>query len=152
MSLERDVYAGIEAIYLADTGSGGLNESASDHRVNPEDFSRHDDPDDRQNGNYPSIRVECDSSEERDAFGVGAGRVFGRFHVVARRNTNAFATMDRVTYRIRTIYHTVAPADTSDWNFSPIIVTRTSKGPSSATEFKRVVEFTLVATRASGRA
>lgn len=152
MSLEGDIYAGIEEIYLADTGSGGLNESGSDHRVNPNDFSRHDDPDDRQNGNYPSIRVECDSSEERDTFGAGVARVFGRFHAVARRNTNAFTTMDRVTNRIRTVYHTTAPAATSDWNFSPIIVTRTAKGPGNASEFKRIVEFTLVATRASGRA
>jgi hypothetical protein len=150
VSLENDVYTSVQALYAADTGAGGLNQSGATNQVRSNDFFPNDDPDWYQNKNYPAIMVECSISDEDDAFARGRAIVPFRLHLFVRRNTGGFSQLSTIASRIRTVFHRSALAAQSDWAFSPPAIRRTFPGPSTPDVMHRVFEFQTVATRTSG--
>lgn len=148
MSLESDIFAGINTIKAADTGSGGLANTSGNAYVRA--WYREDDPVDRDSDNWPMIRVDTSGSDEQDKFDNGLATCVIRMSITVKRDYDqTFTLLDAVVDRVRKVFHTATIAQTTDWAFSPLYCQRVFKGPTTSNETRRIVEFTLAATRKS---
>lgn len=143
MDAHEALYSQLKTLFDADTGTGGLSNSASTGYVRH--FVRAGDPSigEDRTGSWPKIIVEISSADD-STFNHTHFNGVVRMHVFTRRD-EGFATMDAVNERIATVYDEVAlGATTSPWNFSVFLKLRSFKGPDTSSEMHYIHEFSAV--------
>lgn len=149
MSCESEVITAVIAAINADTGTGGLLNSASAAFVR--EVTRKDDPNgDRAASNWPSIEVSCSSQSAMDTFGSGAYMADVRIRIKTDMDTG-FTNMNAVCARLRTILHRVTFSAGSTYGFSAFRIVRWIRlEPINLKELQTVADGRLVARVNSG--
>lgn len=135
----------MEAVYTADTGSGGLANSSSPAYLLG-GWWREDDPRDRTL-NVPRVEVSIAGESIFMAAGKDHGKAIVRLHIYAKRDAgwDAIGSIDR---RLWTLFHRVALTDSNNyWTFAPLARIRSTPAPATTDLLHQVVEFEATATR-----
>ena len=149
MSVTDTLQARLAAIYTADTGATGLNNSSSTAYVRAWFYSRDPNSDQRNSQrNWPYVVVNIaaqpmhSSACQKYRMGVQMMVYFDRQSMV----NDSSATMFAVVERLRTVFHGVTPATQNDWYFSPLQIRDEREGPANGIELVQIVEFLTYAT------
>ena len=122
MSCESEIITAVINAITADTGAGGLANTASTAYIR--ELTRKDDPNgDRAASNWPSIEVSCSSQSSMDSFGSGAYMADVRLRIKTDMDTG-FTNLDAVCARLRTVLHRVTFAAGSTYGFSAFRIVR----------------------------
>lgn len=115
-----ELYSLIEAAYLADTGSTGLNDStkAANAYLRGGMF-RSGDTNDRGH-NWPKVVVSSPNNQETDSFGINKIEMIGQFDIISKGD-NRFVWLDAVGARLRAVYHQVVLSGGTQWNFNEMV-------------------------------
>lgn len=143
MSAAQAVFDAVQALYVADAGAGGLNNSTSAARV--PFFDR--DKSAANSPNIPKIYVDA-HEEEHDPFGGSGGHVAVMinvtFHLYTRRD-RGFAEQNAVLARMRTVYKGVAWGVKDSWTMGIGCRKRGFQAASTETELHYVEQYTTIA-------
>ena len=149
MSCESEVITAVINAINADTGTGGLLNSASTAYIR--ELYRKDDPNgERASGNWPAIEVSCSTQSSMDPFGSGAYMADVRIRITTDMDTG-FTNHDAVCARLRTVLHRVTFAAGSTYGFSAFRIVRWIRlEPINLKELQTVADGRLVARVNSG--
>jgi len=141
--LATSIFTSLEALYTADTGAGGLNESSDTSQARVRHFVRMGDPnfDADRTFNWPIVRVEVFAGEMRSFSNRHADCVI-RMHVYTLRD-HGFADQSAVNARIVSVYDGARLATQSPFNFSVMTYQRHFQAASSGTDLHYVQEFSV---------
>ena len=149
MSCESEIITAVIAAINADTGAGGLLNTASTAYVR--EVTRKDDPNgDRAASNWPSIEVSCSNESAMDPFGSGAYMADVRIRITTDMDTG-FTNHDAVCARLRTVLHRVTFTAGSTYGFSAFRIVRWIRlEPINLKEVQTVADCRIVARKNSG--
>ena len=142
--LATSIFAAFEALFTADTGSGGLNESTDSSDAKVRHFIRRGDPTfelDRTS-TWPVVGVESLIGEQR-SFSNRHADVLVRMHVYVQLDNNGFAILSAVNSRIVAVYDGANMSAQSPFSFSVITYQRHFQAPSTEREFHYVHELSV---------
>lgn len=149
MSQHKAAFDICAAMITADTGAGGLNNTASDAHLRG-GFARVGDP--QRTQGLPYIDFEVAGDRESDAFGRNRVDMVVRFHVWTDRNT-AFLSyagniqpgnQDTVVAALQTLFHRVTPgAGAGNWNPGMIVRIGGTQAPETDTKLHYVETYSL---------
>lgn len=143
--LAGSIFAGLTALYTADTGSGGLNETSDTSPAVVRYFIRRGDPnfETDRTSNWPLIVVDIFNGESRSFTNRHADALI-RMHVYTNRdsNTSSFTIQDAVNARVQTVFDGANMGNQSPFSFSVITYQRHFQGPASGNELHYIHEFT----------
>jgi len=130
----------LEALYAADTGAGGLAETAGDNALHEFLLERGT----KRARNTPSVYVEVESLSE-DTFGNDASRVLVRMHLFTDMNRDAeLARQWTLADRMTQVFDDADPADDGTTTFNQIRKRREFNAPSQGDQAHLVQEYTMV--------
>lgn len=144
------IFAGLSALYTADTGSGGLNETSGAALVRH--FVRRGDPNFEMNTqhNWPMVIVEVFTSESRQFANRRIESII-RMHLYTDRdaNTSSFTTQNAVSSRITALYDGTIMSQASfdathTITYSELNQLRDFQAPATDKELHLVIEFSLI--------
>lgn len=149
MSCESEVITAVVNAITADTGTGGLFNTASSAYIR--ELYRKDDPNgERASGNWPAVEVSCSAQSSMDPFGSGAYMADVRIRITTDMDTG-FTNHDAVCARLRTILHRVTLSAGSTYGFSAFRIVRWIRlEPINLKELQTVADGRLVARVNSG--
>lgn len=148
MSMESQLFSSLKALYTADSGAGGLNNTSSTASVTT--FLSDDDGDTEANLDTPRIVVEV-MDQTGDTYALGGSFAPFKFHLFYNRTNEQFeGRMSAVLARVRTVFHRVTPAAGATWTFSPSTIARIVEADSGGKEGHKVIELRTTATKNSG--
>lgn len=145
MDLSEAIFAGLNALYVADSGAGGLANSTGDQYVRQ--FVQEGDPNYDRDGAraWPAVKVSVVENEDA-AFSLSSSdrnNAMIEMHVFTLRDQGR-SKQNAVNDRIRGVYHTSLLATQTGWTqFSPLIRLRGFQAPSSGTEYHYVHQYTV---------
>jgi hypothetical protein len=142
--LATSIFTAIEALYSADTGDGGLNESSDSSTAVVRHFIRRGDAthEGDRTSNWPAVVVDVMCNEQR-SFSNRHADVLVRIHVYAERTNLGFTVQSAVNSRIVTLLDGVAMSAQSPFSFSVFTYLRHFQAPTTERELHYVHEFTL---------
>lgn len=124
-----ELFTSLLAMYTADTGSGGLNATASAAYVR--NFDRVQDTNSRSD-NWPLVEVEI-VEQEGDPFERNKVQAIVKFHIFTKALTR-FADQNAVIARMRTVFHKTTPGNGSAWTFGQMGFRSGVQAPQDATK------------------
>lgn len=138
-----ELYSLINAAYVADTGSTGLNDStkAANAYLRGEMWRSGDT--DNRDLNWPKVIVSVVNQQETDSFGINKVEMVGQFDIIAKAD-NRFAALDAVASRLRAVYHQVVLSGGTQWNFNEMVFkTEQQAQPPSDNESRAVIRWQI---------
>ena len=146
MSFHKAIHDGCLAIYTADTGGTGLNNSASAAYVRFWGRSGDANIGEDRSPNWPYVESEVVDDSTMDAFGKDASTAHVRLHVYTQRDNtqNSGSPMDDVFIRLRAVFNDAVLATSGGWIFTPIAGVRRIKAPHTGSVLHEVMEFRVV--------
>mgnify|MGYP000858782328 CR=1 FL=1 len=144
--LAASIFDGLNALFTADTASGGLNENSDSGVARVRHFVRRGDPNYETDriGNWPMVVVEVFNAENR-AFAARHAISTVRMHLFTLRdsNTSSFTVQNAVADRIYTVFDGAQMSAQGEFTFSLLNLLRDFQAQSSGTELHKVFEFSV---------
>lgn len=149
-SAESDLFTAIYAIFAADSGSGGLANSSANAYLRGGMFDSDDPHFNRENTNWPFVIVDIDTTNY-DQFGKAGYTAEIKFECHFDRDTMSTTTVkNAVMGRLYMQYHRVAPSQSTNWQFSPIVFRRDFDGPGDGKDRSRIIQASCPIINRSG--
>lgn len=142
--LATSIFTGLEALFTADTGAGGLNENSDTSNAKVRHYIRRGDAnyESDRTANWPVVIVDVLCNEMRSFTNRHADALV-RMHVYVQRDNNGFTIQSAVNDRIVTVYDGANMAAQSPFSFSTITYQRHFQAPTSERELHYVHEMSL---------
>lgn len=156
--LAAALFTGLSALFTADTGSGGLNESSDTSSARVRHFVRRGDPNYEVDhpGNWPMVVCDINVTEAR-VFANRRTDAIIRMHLYAQRDsgTSDLTIQNGASGRITELFDGAQMASqvfrqTSTVTFTILNELRNFQAPSSGTQLHHVFEFSVIAEVTAG--
>lgn len=148
MSALPELFTSVKAKFTADTGTGGLNNSASTARVYF--FYDDEDGDTGSNPQAPYIVFKA-VDDNADGYTMGVSRLSFQLQVYFNRDRERVGgNAAAVLARLRTVYHRQTLTAGSTWTFAPPTIRNIVSSPSESKYGRYVVSMHTTATKNSG--
>ncbi len=153
--VESELYVILKALFTADSGGTGLNNSASPAYVR--NWCIKDDANlDRDAANLPEVMVGVENAHAMDAPTRGQYVVSFRMYVGISRDfsgnsaTGAFPEMGAIIARIRAVYHRAILGAGTDWTFGMCQLRNIVRLQAGGRKIQRSLDFRVLVNTASG--